>query len=188
MKIEENKSFLEYAPVVVGKRIVEAVHPSVDANSFANGMACAIEHLLSKEQIGRWRKKEQDALSVIRICESPIEALLLCQLINSAMMLKLDVHFRGDRLNIGQADIVPQFDVGRFRLDFAVMTELGEKFAIECDGHEFHERTKEQAAKDRSRERELVSEGWKVLRFTGSEVWKDGRACSRQVLNIVMGA
>lgn len=44
--------------------------------------------------------------------------------------------------------------------------------AIELDGHDFHERTKEQATRDKKRDRALVSAGWSVLRFTGSEVIK----------------
>lgn len=44
--------------------------------------------------------------------------------------------------------------------------------AIELDGHDFHERTKEQATRDKRRDRALVAAGWSVLRFTGSEVIK----------------
>lgn len=48
---------------------------------------------------------------------------------------------------------------------------------IECDGHDFHERTKEQAARDRQRDRELQAAGYVVLRFTGSELWRDAAVC-----------
>lgn len=47
------------------------------------------------------------------------------------------------------------------------------KAVVELDGHDFHERTKEQAARDRSRDRDLMANGYQVLRFTGSEVWKN---------------
>lgn len=43
---------------------------------------------------------------------------------------------------------------------------------IECDGHDFHERTKEQAEHDRRRDREMLSSGIPVLRVTGAEVWR----------------
>lgn len=52
---------------------------------------------------------------------------------------------------------------------------------VECDGHDFHERTKEQAAKDRSRDRTLSQMGYDVFRFTGSELWKDPWDCADQV-------
>lgn len=38
---------------------------------------------------------------------------------------------------------------------------------IECDGHEFHERTKRQAARDRSRDRAIQAFGYRIFRFTG---------------------
>lgn len=55
------------------------------------------------------------------------------------------------------------------------------KLIVECDGHDFHERTKEQAARDRSRDRVLNSHGYDVFRFTGSELWRDPWACAEQV-------
>jgi len=56
-----------------------------------------------------------------------------------------------------------------------------EYLVVECDGHDYHERTKEQAKKDRSRDRDLQSNGYTVFRFTGSEIWKDPNACAEQV-------
>lgn len=58
--------------------------------------------------------------------------------------------------------------------------------AIECDGHDYHERTKEQAAHDRKRDREMTQAGIVVLRFTGSEIWKNPFACADQVLSIAL--
>jgi hypothetical protein len=55
------------------------------------------------------------------------------------------------------------------------------RLAVEVDGHEFHEKTKEQAARDKRRDRELQQEGWNVFRFTGSEVWRDPFDCCAQI-------
>jgi very-short-patch-repair endonuclease len=49
------------------------------------------------------------------------------------------------------------------------------------DGHEFHEKSKEQAARDKRRGREIEIAGWYVLRFTGSEIWQDHRRCAADV-------
>lgn len=49
---------------------------------------------------------------------------------------------------------------------------------VECDGHDFHERTKEQAARDRSRDRRLQEAGIRVFRFTGSELYRDPLGCA----------
>ena len=42
------------------------------------------------------------------------------------------------------------------------------KIVAECDGHDFHEKTKDQVARDKSRVRDLEIAGWRILRFTGS--------------------
>ena len=52
------------------------------------------------------------------------------------------------------------------------------RLAVECDGHDFHERTKEQAARDRSRDRELQDAGVTIYRFTGSEIHNDPIGCA----------
>lgn len=82
--------------------------------------------------------------------------------------------------------IYPQVRILDYRVDFLVVHSHGlEGFGgtvIECDGHDFHKRTKEQAAKDRSRDRELQQRGYRVLRFTGSEIWKDPFQCADEAL------
>lgn len=62
-------------------------------------------------------------------------------------------------------------------------------FAVECDGHDFHERTKEQAQKDRKRDRVVQSEDMEILRYTGSEIWNDpigaAQDCMTRILDSV---
>lgn len=59
---------------------------------------------------------------------------------------------------------------------------LLDRLILECDGHDFHERTKEQAARDRARDRVAQLEGLPILRFTGSEIWNDPLGCADEVL------
>jgi hypothetical protein len=59
------------------------------------------------------------------------------------------------------------------------------RFAIECDGHDYHERTKAQAARDRSRDRKLTRAGWTVVRFTGSELYRDPSACVKELFAMI---
>jgi very-short-patch-repair endonuclease len=80
-----------------------------------------------------------------------------------------------------------QVELGDWRADFVIyrydwMCEKWRIVIIECDGHDFHERTKEQAARDRSRDRRVSLSGFVVLRFTGSEIWKDPLGCAEQVM------
>lgn len=57
---------------------------------------------------------------------------------------------------------------------------------IECDGHDFHERTKEQAKRDRSRDRDAQMEGATVFRFTGAELYRDSWDCASRVIDWAM--
>ncbi|MDA2918552.1 endonuclease domain-containing protein [Desulfobacterota bacterium AH_259_B03_O07] len=59
--------------------------------------------------------------------------------------------------------------------------ELEQKLIIECDGHDFHERTKKQARKDKERDRFLQSTGTPVFRYTGSEIWENVFKCAKEV-------
>ena len=45
------------------------------------------------------------------------------------------------------------------------------KVIIEIDGHDFHEKTKEQVAHDKEREYQLKMEGYEILRFSGSQIF-----------------
>lgn len=57
--------------------------------------------------------------------------------------------------------------------------------AIECDGHDFHEKTKQQAAYDKSRDRELAAIGMTTLRCTGSEIHHSAERCVADVFGVL---
>lgn len=74
--------------------------------------------------------------------------------------------------------IVPQYNVPGFsyRVDFAFPDD---KVAVELDGYEYHN-SKEQFTNDRKRQREMELTGWRFIRFSGSEVYKNTGACVLQ--------
>ncbi len=93
------------------------------------------------------------------------------------------------------ATLFHQPDIGWCRPDFMLQSMGGAYFpapagyakaaignenvvVIEVDGHDYHERTKEQARRDRSRDRQMMMHGWVPLRFTGSEIYRDASACA----------
>jgi very-short-patch-repair endonuclease len=78
-------------------------------------------------------------------------------------------------------------DRGAVRIDFVVEPLVADALplAIELDGHEFHEKTKGQAAHDRKRERSIVRSGYQVIRFTGHEVFQDAGACVKEVVQLL---
>lgn len=52
------------------------------------------------------------------------------------------------------------------------------KLVIECDGHDFHEKTKAQVEKDNKRNFDLQLEGYEVLHFSGSQIYKNPLKCA----------
>jgi len=105
---------------------------------------------------------------VLELVESPMEQRLAVYLANAGIEVN------------AQHEI--QFEKKTYRLDFAVESM---KIAIEVDGHDFHERTKDQAQRDKSRDRALQILGWRTLRFTGSEVFRDAAACAGEVVQVM---
>lgn len=76
-----------------------------------------------------------------------------------------------------------QVTVGNYRADFAFASR---KIAIEVDGNEHHS-SQEDRARDAQRDRFFISLGWKVVRFTGLEVWHHPNECADTVCSIVRG-
>jgi hypothetical protein len=59
--------------------------------------------------------------------------------------------------------------------------------AVECDGHDWHERTPQQASRDRARDREIATKcGVTPIRFTGSEIVRDAELCAREVIELAL--
>lgn len=139
-----------------------------------------------------------------RCCESPIERLFLASLLNDGWYRpKQEIwsrHYETLRVITGDRHIwiftnetpdyvilAPQLATSGYRIDFALVA-WGEQYAIELDGHDFHERTKEQAQRDKSRDRALTAAGWKMVRFTGSEVYRNARGCLEELNKLIMGS
>lgn len=129
------------------------------------------------------------------LCESPIEVMMLAGLIGTPfgyadslnqVIRHADLE-KTDTAAITSHIIVPQMEIPQFsyRTDFFVsLYTAGYRrigLFIECDGHDFHERTKEQAARDRKRDRDLQGLGINILRFTGSELHRDFDECMAQL-------
>jgi very-short-patch-repair endonuclease len=79
----------------------------------------------------------------------------------------------------------PQVSIESYRVDFLFVTNgltgRSHLLAVECDGHDFHERTREQATRDRGRDRSLMNLGIPVMRFTGSEISRNADACAAEI-------
>lgn len=138
-------------------------------------------------------------LSPVLACESPIEESFLDAVVARAVARQITAValvgdcaypvtevFPGDRLLM----IRCQAQWRSYRFDFAL--ELVDRslagsgpLVVECDGHAYHERTKEQAKRDRARDRTIQESGASIFRFTGSEIYADAQSCADQCIAFV---
>lgn len=72
---------------------------------------------------------------------------------------------------------VPQYKVGRYRIDLAFPEKM---IAIECDGKQWHS-SDDQKQNDERREEYIKSCGWKVIRVTGSDIYEYATAIADAV-------
>jgi very-short-patch-repair endonuclease len=91
--------------------------------------------------------------------------------------LTLDIsHISGDDPIKYRAELhfVPQYPIEKYILDFYVggnINLIPVNFDIEIDGKNYHEKTAEQASRDKRRDRSLLMAGINVIRFAGIDVY-----------------
>jgi len=135
-------------------------------------------------------------------CESPIELLLGIAMLEQFNRLEwlpvgtkhipiedINSHFDDDFFQ-QKLRLFPQVIVGPFRVDFVAVKrdrDRNKMICLECDGHEFHKRTKDEAEKEAFRDRYITSRGLQVVRFTGREIWRDALGCADQACRILFG-
>lgn len=82
-----------------------------------------------------------------------------------------------------------------YRVDFVIdtdndfyrsRTEHPVKVVFECDGHEFHEKTKEQVEYGNKRDYDLKMAGYDVIHFSGSQIYNDPFECAKKALKFVL--
>ncbi len=108
-----------------------------------------------------------------RLLESPLERVFWLGAYN-----RLSV--------IGQ--FTPQTKIRGYRADFT-LTNIPNvpllNVAIELDGQAFHS-TSEQRTLDAYRDRVLMKAGWRVIRFTGSEIYGDCNRCVDEIVGLII--
>lgn len=121
-------------------------------------------------------------------CQSPIEVIF-----NLAFDLLTYTRHAPFSILTPQYAIYDEHKV-KYYLDFCYHAAdmLGEdspnstfRLAIECDGHEFHERTKEQVIHDNEKDYYLKMQGWDVLHFSGSEIYKSPEDCAFRAMKYI---
>lgn len=142
------------------------------------------------------------------LCESPIEQQVYVQWLQCFGTFQMEETINQDPAHLHQCTgfslywkspavwmtLYPQHPIAiggsNYRADFLIEAHTNNPFkgekplcsiVVELDGHDWHERTKQQATRDKRRDREFVQNGYTVLRFSGSEVFQDGMSVIRDV-------
>lgn len=125
-------------------------------------------------------EKKFELICSMANCESPIEQIMALRLneywsgykaVNDRLLRGIDIIGIDKQVNIS-------IDKNKYRADFEIAVhddylKKGYIFIIECDGHNFHEKTKAQAQRDKKRDRDITASGRYVMRYTGSEVYNN---------------
>jgi very-short-patch-repair endonuclease len=133
------------------------------------------------------RDRMSVGLALRETCESPIEEIVAAILPFVSDIISF-IHLERDERKDVEWVVYPQAERSGYRLDFLIACKWDKAvrfLAIECDGHDFHDRTKEQAARDKARDRKLLSEGVRVMRFTGYELYRDPQAVGLEIEKVL---
>lgn len=114
-------------------------------------------------------------------CKSPIEQILLFALCSKGLDYNFIPTFEC------QYEIVSAKGV-RYYSDIAIIStdeDDGENVIVlvECDGHEFHAKTKAQVRRDNERDYNLKMSGYDVLHYSGSQIYEDPFKCAKEILD-----
>lgn len=94
-------------------------------------------------------------------------------------------------------NLICQHDISangnKYRVDFCFDPSYFEegydkpfKLVIECDGHDFHERTKAQVVKGNKRDYDLKMAGYDVLHFSGSQIFNEPFQCAKETYDYIL--
>ena len=115
-------------------------------------------------------------------CDSPIE-----------IILETAIHIKSQ----GSLFIEPQCEIKTknktYIADFCIYGDeyinsfLKKDFQliIECDGYEFHQKSKKQVYYDNKREYDIKMENYEILRFSGSKIYNEPLKCAEEILNYI---
>ena len=123
-------------------------------------------------------------------CESPIEIIFAYHWDKYYLENKISV----DTLTICPQETITTNDGKVYRADFLIyysevreiapdnLVEFTSEVIVECDGHNFHEKTKAQVKKRNDRDYDLKMSGYDVIHFSGSEIYNNPDECVKKVV------
>ncbi|MCB0879402.1 MAG: UvrD-helicase domain-containing protein, partial [Thermoleophilia bacterium] len=102
-------------------------------------------------------------------------------LLGSELTLTPIERLLSDAMTDAGIEFTPQVQIGPFIADF-VIRQGNRRLVVEADGKDFHDADRD-AQRDESLTRHHGVE--RVLRFTGSQIWRDADACVRAIENVL---
>ena len=140
------------------------------------------------------RDEEKKTFKIADCTVEPIEDKIDNEY-NPAINIAINCHFYGISRDIIKnplifASLDVQYRTPSYTIDFLLSStdnfidNLKNKLGIEIDGHEWHEKNKEQAASDKKRERDLLLGNIHIIRYTGSEAYTNPEKCVEESLKI----
>lgn len=143
--------------------------------SASEKLSCSIEEVEKLQQYHKQNKicdncnyKFMECITCINICQSPLEQALFLALKNENINTELQK--RINRNGESFQNIIPIDKTNILTIPDFYIESNGKRICIYADGHTYHERTENQALRDRNIDRELQILGFIVLRFTGKEI------------------
>jgi very-short-patch-repair endonuclease len=94
-----------------------------------------------------------------------------------------------DKKHSGIFNIESQYQVENYIADFLISFCLlsgNIDYIIEIDGHDWHEKTKEQSSRDKKRDRKMQSLFNTVFRYTGSDVYTDTYGSVKDAMECIL--
>lgn len=129
----------------------------------------------------------------IEECKSPLEKLFL---IEWEFQHQITEGIGEERMGAVPI-IIPQYKIDNYKVDFMIFLIHYEdikdlynypfkhkelSLIVEVDSYLWHGSTPEQFTKEKERERELISQGFKLLRFSGKEILHNTEKCITETI------
>lgn len=131
------------------------------------------------------------------VIESPIEQILHVAIQTLAKIAEVQTSYGIEPVKVGEywyplgLSTHPQYHFDPYRVDFLFNyndyqieeKKISERYlVVECDGHNWHERTEKERRYEKRRDRFLASKGLTVFHYTGSEVVSEPFRVAAEIL------
>lgn len=100
---------------------------------------------------------------------------------NDELVSELEEMFY-NKLLYNNINVIPQYQTCGYSLDFALITQKGNKLDIELDGKNYHKQWNGEILNaDRIREQRLYNDNWSIMRFWAYEIINHSDSCIKKI-------